>query len=340
MAASQDKGNPGSSNLASASIFRLCFLSAISGADSFGQPAPVYLPQFDDVAQIAGLGQFVNRQGTLRKDYILESIGGGCAFVDYDLDGWLDILLVRGTDIKKYAAGGDPVVALYRNNRNGTFTDVSQAAGLLAAQGWGIGVSVADYDRDGHPDFLVTGYGRNFLFRNDGKGAFRETAATSGLLSKGLWSTGAAFFDYNRDGHLDLYVSRYVKFDVRKPILRSAQCKYKGQGVFCGPQGFQSEPHSLYRNNGDGTFLEVTAAAGIEETAGAAHGLGVVATDADNDGWVDLYVANDSTPNMLWRNLRNGKFQNVAMEAGTALSIDGMEQASMGVDAGDLNRAH
>ncbi|MEJ7607042.1 MAG: VCBS repeat-containing protein [Bryobacteraceae bacterium] len=176
-------------------------------------------------------------------------------------------------------------------------------------------MSVADYDRDGYPDFLVTGYGRNFLFHNNGKGAFEETAAATGLLSKGLWSTGAAFFDYDRDEHLDLYVSRYVKFDVRKPAPRSARCKFKGHSVFCGPQGFESEPHSLYRNSGNGTFREVTAEVGMNETGGAAHGLGVIPLDANNDGWVDLYVANDSTPNLSGA-IRERQLQKCCLEAG------------------------
>jgi enediyne biosynthesis protein E4 len=312
----------------------LLFIGLAAG--SAAEPAPAALPRFEDTSETAGLNSFFNRQGTLKKDYILESIGGGCAFLDYDSDGWLDILLVRGTDIDKYLAGGEPVAALYRNNGDGTFADVSEAAGLAGSRGWGMGVSVADYDRDGHPDFLVTGYGRNFLFRNNGDGSFSERAASAGLLSERLWSTGAVFFDYDRDGYLDVYVSRYVKFDVRKPVLRSAQCKFKGLGVFCGPQGFESEPHSLYRNNGDGTWRDVTREAGLNDTGGSAHGLGVTSFDFNNDGWSDLYVGNDSTPNLLWRNLSNGKFRNMAPETGTAFSIDGMEQASMGVETADL----
>jgi enediyne biosynthesis protein E4 len=321
--------------LASGSTSRLLICLALA-AGSFGEPAAISLPRFEDVTSSAGLSGFFNRQGTPRKDYILESIGGGCAFLDYNGDGRLDILLVRGTDTSKYLAGGEPVAALFRNNRDGTFSDVSEAAGLLTHKGWGMGVSVADYDHDGKADFLITGYGRNFLYRNNGDGTFSERAASAGLLSRDLWSTGAAFLDYDRDGYPDLYVSRYVKFDVRKPVPRSAQCKFKGFSVFYGPQGFESEPHSLYRNNRDGSFRDVTSEAGLSDVGGGAHGLGVIALDADNDGWPDLYVANDSTPNLLWRNLGNGRFGNVAAESGAAFSVDGMEQASMGVEAGDL----
>lgn len=291
---------------------------------------------FTDVTGAAGLAGFLNKQGTPRKDYILESIGGGCAFFDYDNDGWLDILLVRGADLETYRKGGEPVCTLYRNNRNGTFTDVTARAGLSRARGWGMGVAIADYDDDGFDDVLITGYGRNFLFRNRGDGTFGEQAESAGLLSGGLWSTGAAFFDYDGDGLLDLYISRYVKFDAAHPVPRSARCKYKGLSVFCGPQGFESDPHSLYRNNGDGTFTDVSKAAGIRDVEGSFHGLGVLAADFNNDGRIDIYVANDSTPNLLWRNLGGGKFADVAVEANAAFSSDGTEQASMGVDAGDL----
>jgi hypothetical protein len=292
-------------------------------------------PQFTDVTAAAGLAGFVNKQGTARKDYILESIGGGCAFFDYDGDGWLDVLLVRGSDLKTYQAGGEPVCALYRNHHDGTFIDVTAKSGLNA-RGWGMGVAIADYDGDGYDDIFITGYGRSYLFHNNGDGTFRDQAERAGVASRGLWSTGAVFLDYNRDGLPDLYVARYVTFDAGKPVPRSAQCQYKGLGVFCGPQGFRSDPHSLYRNNGDGTFTDVSAAAGIRAIEGPAHGLGVIGLDYDNDGWPDIYVANDSSPNLLWRSLGNGRFANAAVAANAAFSADGLEQASMGADAGDL----
>ncbi|MDQ6706887.1 MAG: CRTAC1 family protein [Acidobacteriota bacterium] len=294
-------------------------------------------PQFSDVTAAAGLSGFRNKQGTPRKDYILESIGGGAAFFDYDNDGWLDILLVRGTDLENYRKrGGEAVCALYRNNRDGTFTDVTKKTGIDAARGWGMGVAIADYNDDGFDDILITGYGRNFLFRNNANGSFDEVAERAGLLSKGLWSTGATFFDSNPDGLLDVYISRYVTFDAANPVPRSASCEYKGLGVFCGPQGFESDPHSLYRNNGDGTFRDVSDAAGLRKAEGPHHGLGVIALDYDNDGRSDLYVGNDSTPNLLWHNMGNGRFVDVAVEKGVAFSADGREQASMGVEAGDL----
>lgn len=295
-------------------------------------------PQFSAVTVSAGLSGFRNKQGTPRKDYILESIGGGAAFFDYDNDGWLDILLVRGTDLETYRKhGGEAVSALYRNNRDGTFTDVTRKTGMDAARGWGMGVAIADYNDDGFDDIFITGYGRNFLFRNNGNGTFDEVAERAGLLSKGLWSTGATFFDSNQDGLLDVYISRYVKFDAANPVPRSASCEYKGLGVFCGPQGFESDPHSLYRNNGDGTFRDVSDPAGLRKAEGPHHGLGVIALDYDNDGRTDLYVGNDSTPNLLWHNMGNGRFVDVAVEKGVAFSADGREQASMGVEAGDLH---
>ena len=315
-------------------LLKRCGFALAAAAGFLAGFTPSSRPGFTDVTAAAGLSGFFNRQGTARKDYILESIGGGCAFFDYDRDGWLDIVLVRGASLETYRRGGEPVCSLYHNNRNGTFTDVTEKAGLRSA-GWGMGVAIADYDGDGYDDILITGYGRNFLFRNNRDGTFRDRAEEAGVLSRGLWSTGAVFLDYNRDGRPDLYISRYVKFDAGKPVPRSAQCQYKGLGVFCGPQGFQSDPHSLYRNNGDGTFTDVSVEAGIR-LHGPAHGLGAIALDYNNDGWPDIYVGDDSSPNLLWRNLGNGRFAETAVQANAAFSADGLEQASMGVDAGDL----
>ena len=274
-----------------------------------------------DVAAKAGLAGFVNRQGSPKKDFILESIGGGAAWIDFDKDGWLDAILVSG----------ETVCAVFHNQRNGTLRQVP-----LPAKGMGMGVAAGDYDGDGWDDFLITGYGRNWLFHNkQGKG-WDEVAERAGVLSRGLWSTGATFFDYDTDGYADLFVARYVKFDISKPVPRSSACQYQGKSVFCGPQGFQSDPHSLYHNNGDGTFREVSSGAGILAAKGPHHGMGVISLDYDRDGRADIYVANDDTPNQLWHNLGNGRFKDVALEAGAAFSPDGLAQSSMGLDAGDL----
>ena len=282
---------------------------------------PVIAVELVDVTAKAGLAGFVNRQGSAKKDYILESVGGGAAWIDFDKDGWQDIVLVSG----------ETVCALFRNRGDGTFQQIP-----LAAKGMGMGVAAGDYDGDGWDDFLITGYGRNWLFHNkQGKG-WEEVAARAGVLSAGLWSTGATFFDYDNDGHADLFVARYVKFDMSKPVPRSSTCQYQGKSVFCGPQGFQSDPHSLYHNNGDGTFREVSVEAGIRAVKGPHHGMSAISLDYDQDGRPDIYVANDDTPNQLWHNLGNGKFKDMALEAGVAFSPDGLAQSSMGVDAGDL----
>jgi hypothetical protein len=282
---------------------------------------PAFGVELVDVTANAGLAGFVNRQGSPKKDYILESVGGGAAWIDFDKDGWQDAVLVSG----------EMVCGLFRNQRDGAFRQTP-----LAAKGMGMGVAVGDYDGDGWDDFLITGYKRNWLFRNNQGKGWEEVAERAGVASRGLWSTGATFFDYDNDGHLDLFVARYVKFDISNPAPRSSTCQYQGKSVFCGPQGFQSDPHSLYHNNGDGTFREVSQEAGIRTVKSPHHGMGVISLDYDRDGRPDIYVANDDTPNQLWHNVGNGKFKDVALEAGVAFSPDGLSQSSMGVDAGDL----
>jgi hypothetical protein len=285
-----------------------------------GQFPPV-LPSFKDVTARAGFNAFINRQGSPKKDYIVESVGGGAAWADLDNDGWIDAILVSG----------ETVAAVFRNRRDGTFEPLP-----LAAKGMGMGVTVADYNNDGWQDFFVTGYGRSWLFRNrQGKG-FDETAEGAGVASLGLLSAGAAFFDFDGDGRLDLFVARYVTFDRNKPVRRSADCQYQGKGVFCGPEGFQSDPHSLYRNLGGGSFRDVSVESGIRAAKGPHHGMAVLPLDYNSDGLGDIYVANDDTPNQLWHNMGGGKFRDVAVEAGVAYSPDGLNQSSMGVDAGDL----
>ena len=297
------------------------------------------LPRFVDVTREAGLAAFRNIQGTEQKDYILESIGGGCAFIDYDDDGWQDLLLVRGSTMERYGKGGDPVCALYHNNRDGTFRDVTEQSGLLK-NGWGMGVAVADFNNDGWDDLYITGYGRSFLFRNNGNGTFTEIAGRARVAGVDLWSTGAAFGDYDNDGHVDLYVTRYVHFDLKNPARRDpskAACVFKGAGVFCGPRGLPGEPDALFHNNGDGTFTEVTERAGISDVHNRYYGLGVVFGDYNNDGYPDIFVGNDSTPRYLYRNNGDGTFTDVAIEAGIAYNSEGNEQASMGVDLGDYD---
>lgn len=297
------------------------------------------LPHFVDVTHAAGLANFRNLQGSPRKDYILEAMGGGCAFIDFDNDGWQDILLVSGSTLERYRKGGDPICRLYRNRRDGTFEDLTERSGLLK-MGWGMGVVVGDYDNDGWDDLYITGYGRSFLFRNNGNGTFTEEGEAAGVAGRGKWSTGATFGDYNKDGFLDLYVTRYVHFDLENPPNRNTSeltCQFKGAGVYCGPRGLPGEADALFKNNGDGTFTDVTAAAGITDLENKYYGLGVIFFDYNNDGFPDLYVANDSTPNYLYRNNHDGTFSDIAIEAGVAYSGEGNEQAGMGIDVGDYD---
>ncbi len=311
------------------SILPLCVAGSVVCWSGGGRPV------FTDVTRAAGLAGFVNVQGARTKDYVIESVGGGCAFLDYNNDGNLDVLLIRGSTLEKMRRGsGDPVAALYRSDGKRRFTEVTRETGLVAS-GWGMGVAVADVDGNGWQDVYITGFGQNFLFLNDG-GRFHEVAAEAGVAGGGF-STGATFFDYDRDGRLDLYVARYVEFDVFHPPQRQPACWYKGLDVFCGPRGLLGAVDSLYHNEGGGRFRDVTEQAGLVDARWKYYGLGVVAADLDDDGWPDLYVANDSTPNYLYRNNRNGTFTEIATTAGVAYNDDGLEQASMGVDAADYD---
>jgi hypothetical protein len=295
------------------------------------------IANFVDIAEQAGLSAVTIFGGVDTKTYIIETTGTGIAIFDYDNDGWPDIFVVNGTMLGGVPNGGTPTNHLYRNNRDGTFTDVTAKAGLLAT-GWGQGVCVGDYDNDGWEDLYVTYWGKNRLYHND-HGVFTEVGEKAGVAGTGkAWGTGCAFVDYNRDGRLDLFVANYVDFDLataRVPGEDSA-CKWKGVAVMCGPRGLRGSKNILYENHGDGTFRDVTKNAHIDKT-GEHYGFSVSTLDFDDDGWPDIYVADDSTPNVLYHNNRDGTFTDVAVMAGVAYNEDGREQAGMGTTVGDFN---
>jgi hypothetical protein len=292
---------------------------------------------FVNIGRESGLNAKTIFGGEHKNKYLLETTGCGVAFYDYDNDGWLDIFLVNGTQLEGFPAGSEPTSHLFRNNRDGTFTDVTAKAGV-AHSGWGQGVCVGDYDNDGWDDLFVTYFGKNVLYHNNGDGTFTDVSQKAGVAGKGTrWNTGCAFVDYDRDGRLDLFVANYIDLDLATaPVPESGPCLYKSVMVACGPPGLQGSKNILYHNNGDGTFTDVSEASGILSANGT-YGLGVLTADFDNDGWPDIYVANDSTASALYQNKKNGKFQDIAIEAGCALSPDGKPQAGMGVSAADYD---
>ena len=290
--------------------------------------------QFTDVARAAGLREPVICGPVDRKTYILETVGCGAAFFDYDNDGWLDVLVLSGTRL----TGSDATNRLYRNNRDGTFTDVTEEAGLRHT-GWHSAVTVGDYNNDGFDDLFITSYGQHILYRNNGDGTFTDVTSEAGLLrNKPVWGAGCAFIDYDRNGHLDLFVGSYVDLDLKSTPLPGSEpyCNWNGIAVHCGPRGLAPGTPMLYRNNGDGTFTDVSVASGVAKSTGS-YMMTAVAADFDNDGWPDIYVACDSSPSFLFLNNRNGTFTEKGLLRGVALSEDGNLQAGMGLGVGDYN---
>ena len=284
-----------------------------------------------DVTAQSGMS-FRHNSGSFGAKYLPETLGPGCAFLDYDGDGWLDILLVNGSDWPGHRKQPS-TLSLYRNNRNGTFTDVTRRAGL-ALEMYGMGVTVGDYNNDGFPDILITAVGQNRLFRNTGKGTFIDATQQAGLGGRAGFSTSAMWFDYDRDGFLDLFVCNYVQWSPEHDVFCSVDGKNKS---FCTPEAFHGSTCWLFRNRGNGTFEDATAKSGIFDTT--SKSLGVTMLDYDRDGWPDLFVANDTQPNKLYRNLRNGTFEDVAVRAGVAFSEDGKARAGMGADSADFDNA-
>lgn len=295
--------------------------------------------QFLDVAAKAGLTTPNVWGGVDHKRSIIEAKGSGLAFFDYDHDGWLDIYLTNGDRLEtQWPKGKAPTSHLYRNNRDGTFTDVTQGSGL-GVTGWQTGVCVGDYNNDGWDDLFCCFWGHNILFQNNGNGTFTDVTRKAGLYSKDWrWGAGCTFLDYDRDGSLDLFVCNYLKLDPKHNPKTSAEhfCQWKGVPVMCGPRGLPPDTNLLFHNNGDGTFTDVSEAAGILE-AGPRYSITAVSYDFDNDGWPDIYIAVDSQPSILFKNNHDGTFTDVAVAAGCAYSDGGSEQAGMGIAVGDYD---
>ena len=307
-------------------------------AGGFVDGAPVV---FEDLTLQSRLNSFLHQSGTPEKKFILETLGSGVAILDYDNDGWPDIYLMNGGTFDSLKGKTSPPhAALFHSNHDGTFTDVTAKAGV-ANDRWGFGVAVGDFDNDGWPDIYVANFGKNRLYHNNHDGTFTDIGETAGVALGG-WSTGATFGDYDGDGRLDLFVAGYVKFDPDNPPLpggpqmKSNYCSYRGQTVMCGPRGLAGEQDHLFHNNGDGTFSDVSVKAGVSDPS-LNYGLGTAFADIDNDGRIDLIVANDSTSRYLYRNRGDGTFEDVSYVSGFALNEEGRAQASMGIALGDYN---
>jgi hypothetical protein len=285
---------------------------------------------FTDITRSAGI-LWKHTSGESNDRFLLETMGGGVAFVDFDHDGLLDIFLVTGGETPGGKSAAPARNALYRNLGNGKFEDVAAKAGVDQIPFYGMGVAAADYDNDGYPDLYVTGYPSSALFHNNGDGTFTNVTARAGVSNTGKWGAGAAWFDYDRDGRLDLFVANYAKFSFDGP----QHCQYQGQATYCAQTAYEGDSPRLYHNNGDGTFTDVTAQARLSKLVGRA--LGVIAIDVDGDGWTDLFVARDASPNLLLINQHDGTFRDAGLSAEVALNIDGNARAGMGVDAGDVS---
>ena len=300
-------------------------------------PANEFSVAFVNVANQAGLTHKTVYGDEHKNKYLLETTGCGVAWFDFDNDGWLDLFFVNGMRLNGFPKGQEPTTHLYKNNRNGTFTDVTKQSGL-AKTGWGQSVCIGDYDNDGFEDLFVTAYGKNSLFHNNGNGTFTDVSDKAGVAGmKTRWGAGSAFLDYDHDGKLDLFVANYIDLDLRTaPTPETGPCLYKGVMVACGPPGLEGGKNILYHNEGDGKFTDVSEKSGILKTSGT-FGLGVITSDFDNDGWTDIYVADDSAPAILYHNNQDGTFTDIATEAGVAYSGDGKPQAGMGVSVGDFD---
>src|ERR1051325_1669894 len=308
-------------------------------AGGFVDGAPIV---FADITKQAGLDKFHHRSGNPEKATMLETPGSGVAFLDYDNDGWLDIYLLSGSTFAALQ-GKEPAprAMLFHNNHDGTFTDVTEKAGV-ANERWGFGLAVICYINDGWPDIYVANYGKNRLYHNNHDGTFTDVAEKAGVTLGG-WSTGPTWGDYDHDGLLDLFVPGYVKFDAENPPLPgkngipASLCQFRGVNVMCGPRGLPGESDHLFHNNGDGTFTDVSAKAGVSDPK-KFYGFASVFVDVDDDGWLDLAVANDSVPKFLYRNKHDGTFEDISYISGFALNDSGREQAAMGIGVGDYNR--
>ena len=297
---------------------------------SWPDDKPIHSVTFTDVAQASGI-TFQHDNAASPEKYLIETMGAGCGWIDYDQNGLLDLYLVNGCGTRAYSPKQSLRSALYRNNGDGTFTDVTSKAGVGAEGLFGMGVAVGDYDNDGFPDLLVLGYDRCILYHNNGNGTFTDVTDRSGVKNSGRWASSAAWFDYDNDGRLDLIIANYVDWSPSNNFY----CGDHGPGMrsYCHPDDYHGQPPTLYHNNGDGTFTDVSKTSGLGLKGG--NGLGVVTFDYDNDGWQDIFIANDHMPNFLFHNNRDGTFREVGYLAGVAVSSDGEFEAGMGTDAGD-----